>query len=231
MNVHKKIRRAILESKSVRISYKDSEGNDSTRIIVPMYLFIWRKHYYASGYCFYENDIRHFKISRINSCSFEGSSSMPVDSVETAVLSHIFTKQSIIIDTYPSELHDQIEQLGYELTRDQQNFYPKKIHMNKMTKPGWCRSSLEESIFSELSRNPEVIEFESEPVKIKYWFEGKERQYIPDIRILYGNGTIEIVEVKVSGDISHPINQAKFETANNYCNENGYKFSIYSNPW
>jgi hypothetical protein len=55
------------------------------------------------------------------------------------------------------------------------------------------------------------------------------RRYLPDIHIIYANdGSQEIIEVKPDYLVNDPINQAKFKSAIPYCNERGWKFSIWT---
>jgi len=70
------------------------------------------------------------------------------------------------------------------------------------------------------------IEFSLNPPSIKYLDGKKVRTYIPDL--LLKN---EIVEIKPSKLIDHPLNVLKFSAARKWCKENKMKFSIMTDKY
>ncbi|MFZ5633591.1 MAG: WYL domain-containing protein [Bacillota bacterium] len=116
------------------------------------------------------------------------------------------------------------------LPRDSE--YPKlwessKLH-NPTGKPCKCRSPLEEEILSALDDDDKVYGYEIEPFRIQYWAGSKRRFYIPDLLVRYADGRKIIVEIKSEWDVAEPINQAKFKAIEQYANENGYGFEVWT---
>lgn len=110
--------------------------------------------------------------------------------------------------------------------------YPKlwessKLH-NPTGMPCKCRSPLEEEILSALDADNKVYGYEIEPFRIQYWAGSKRRFYIPDLLVRYVDGSKTIVEIKSEWDVAEPINQAKFKAIEQYANENGYGFEVWT---
>lgn len=84
----------------------------------------------------------------------------------------------------------------------------------------------EELVFKELERDIRVVSIDIEPLKIPYHFKGRQRNYIPDVLIEYKGGKRELMEIKLSGDIQAPMNQAKFRAAKEFFKDYGMTFTI-----
>lgn len=90
------------------------------------------------------------------------------------------------------------------------------------------RSAHEEGAFHLLEQLGKVARYLVEPLAIEYEFEGDRRRYIPDILVVYRDGSLELVEIKPSSRIGDPINQAKFAAARKFCEENRMEFSVWT---
>jgi hypothetical protein len=88
------------------------------------------------------------------------------------------------------------------------------------------KSSWECAVYECLESLPEVLAYWVEPVKIPYLFEGQTHNYLPDLRIQFDDGHIEIWEIKPSEQTSLPINKAKWESAKSYCLARNWDFDV-----
>jgi hypothetical protein len=104
--------------------------------------------------------------------------------------------------------------------------YPKPVQYKKLRNTGICRSPLEEQVYEELNQNPRVQAFWIENIHIPYTYQNKSHTSLPDIEVHYKDGTKEIIEVKLSADMSLSKNQAKFQAAELYAKERGYHFIV-----
>jgi hypothetical protein len=86
---------------------------------------------------------------------------------------------------------------------------------HKSTKAGtvYYRSSYELAFFEQLDCEDDVVSYEVESEKVEYEFDGAIRTYIPDVKIVYVDGSWEVVEVKPENLLDHPVNIAKFDAA------------------
>ncbi|MEW4425873.1 WYL domain-containing protein [Paenibacillus pabuli] len=223
---HDIIRKAISEGKQLQIEY-NTESENTNRKFLPMYLFQWDNHYYVSGHCYLRNESRTLKISRIADCQLlnvprERKTYAPVKLLNSSY----FTIEDLVIDTYPVEMRDTLKELSVRFKQDFMPEYPKEIMLPKMKAKGTVRSPLEERILRQLSEDPKIILLEVEPFRIPYELDGRIKNYIPDVLVTYSNKEIKLIEIKVSGDINDPKNQAKFKVARNFCEERGYEFII-----
>lgn len=85
----------------------------------------------------------------------------------------------------------------------------------------YTRSSWERRLLRVFDALPEVVEVESEPFFIPYFYEGRERHYIPDFLVTLTDGIRELWEVKPKEFIGDPKNQAKFTALRAYAHEHG----------
>jgi|GEM_PF-7025594 len=107
--------------------------------------------------------------------------------------------------------------------------YPKPWHSLKLTNSlGKCRSPLEEKVMTALDEDDEVVGYEIEPFKIRFWAGSVQRFYTPDLLVTYSNGRKVIVEIKSKRDVSLAINLAKFQAIEQYAIENGYTFEVWT---
>jgi len=92
------------------------------------------------------------------------------------------------------------------------DFYSKK---NKKTLH--YRSQLEMNWYQLLEQMNKVKAYHVEPYIIPYKFEGLTKHYLPDLRIVYTDGTFELVEIKPESLWNNPKNQAKWKAARRWC--------------
>lgn len=109
----------------------------------------------------------------------------------------------------------------------------RKRHIGKYTstKAGICtfRSSWEKAYFEYLDRQPEVIAFLSEGLKIPYVSNtrtGRLRNYIPDLLVTYSDGRKNLIEIKPKKRLTQPKNVKKFAAARDWCLRNGCIFVL-----
>lgn len=60
------LHQAVRETRIVQFEYMDIGGNETTRIIEPMGLYLRRYIWYVYGFCLKRKDLRTFRLSRIN---------------------------------------------------------------------------------------------------------------------------------------------------------------------
>lgn len=216
----------IQEKQKLKIIYDGEE-----RIIEPYYLFIYRNRDYSSlytiGYCHLRNSPRTFKLSRITSRRQLKEAwdykPFPISQVDLSK----FGRSKV---TFISFVEDHLELLLFEGYRTQNQLekllYPKTIKLSKMPTAAICRSPLEERVIRQYNSDNNVKTILIEPFSIEYRFENMDKKYIPDLLIVYENGTKFIVEIKVSSEISELKNQKKFEAALKYAENNEMHFII-----
>ncbi|GAW93980.1 WYL domain-containing protein [Calderihabitans maritimus] len=107
--------------------------------------------------------------------------------------------------------------------------YPKEWYSSKV-KGGFClcRSPLEEMEFEKLDNDDEVLAYEVEPFKIRYYAGSKVRYYIPDLLVTYRDGRRVIAEIKTLSEVRLEKNQAKFKAIEQYAKEHGYEFEVWA---
>lgn len=101
-----------------------------------------------------------------------------------------------------------------------------KYHSTKMNRDLGYRSSWEKDYYEMLDNDPKVKQFFVECMKIPYFFNKKIRNYIPDILVIYEDGTKEIVEIKPVRMMNDAKNKAKFAAAEWIRKNSSYKFRI-----
>jgi len=126
--------------------------------------------------------------------------------------------RNIILKNFPEFLELNLEVLSdleiikwyccYQSLRCLQTFKGKPLWTLAKYKHGWFysikqnkklffRSSYEEQILKNLENNSKVLEYETEPFRIKYEKDNKIRHYIPDIYVLYEQEPL-LLEIKPS---------------------------------
>jgi hypothetical protein len=92
----------------------------------------------------------------------------------------------------------------------------------------YYRSRWECKVLEYLELIPQILRYEVEPLKggIPYLFEGKIHHYFPDLFIYFSDGHVEIWEIKPENQNDLPINQAKWSSAQPYCESKGWRFVI-----
>lgn len=88
------------------------------------------------------------------------------------------------------------------------------------------RSGYELKVYKILESLAEVFQYFVEPCKIEYFFKGKQRNYIPDLIVLFTDGRKEMWEIKPASQISIPSIQAKKIAAENYCLHRGMQYKM-----
>lgn len=109
------------------------------------------------------------------------------------------------------------------------------------------RSSWERKVFHYFDMNPNISWWSSEEIKINYICptDGKSHRYFPDIIFETISGKIHVIEIKPFKETKEPKksknqerymtevltyvkNQAKWEYANHFCEQKGWKFHIWT---
>lgn len=88
------------------------------------------------------------------------------------------------------------------------------------------RSGMEEEFYNLLEQDRDVASFFAEPFKIPYYYQGKWHDYIPDIRINYIDGSVEIWEVKPANQTQYEQNKAKWAAMNDHAQNMGWDFVV-----
>jgi TnsA-like endonuclease N terminal/NUMOD3 motif len=90
------------------------------------------------------------------------------------------------------------------------------------------RSSWELAAYRILDEDHSVKSYIVEPFGVPYKFEGRDRNYYPDILIKYDNGFKKIIEVKPKIELQTPIIIAKIKALEVLCGELGIEFEIWT---
>ena len=88
------------------------------------------------------------------------------------------------------------------------------------------RSGMEEEFYSLLEQDGDVTSFHAEPYKVPYFWRGEWHNYIPDIRVNFIDGSVEIWEVKPANQTAYDQNKAKWASAHNWASNNGWQFQV-----
>lgn len=101
-----------------------------------------------------------------------------------------------------------------------QKFYGYLCKGKKIT----LRSKFELAYIQMISSLNNVASVEYESLKIEYTIDGKVRNYVPDFKIVYDDGKVEIAEVKPLEAIDLPQNVVKSEYAIKFCESRGWSY-------
>ncbi len=88
------------------------------------------------------------------------------------------------------------------------------------------RSGWECAVYECLESLNEVTSYAVEPVRIPYMFDGQVHDYLPDLRVFYDDGTVEVWEIKPSSQTTDGKNQAKWAAAKEWCLTRGWTFTV-----
>lgn len=91
------------------------------------------------------------------------------------------------------------------------------------------RSGWELAYFQYLDTQSDVAEFYSESIKIPYVSNQKTkktRNYIPDLLVVYVDGSKKLIEIKPKSKLDQAINVKKFNAARQWCTGLGTEFVI-----
>jgi len=115
---------------------------------------------------------------------------------------------------------------GFKNTIKKPHFYDGNMFSNKNNKEIHYRSHMEQKVFNLLEQWQEVQSYEVEPFAIKYQFLGKNHNYLPDIKVNYCDGTVEVWEIKPSSQTQYAKNKAKWAACHQHCLTRGWKFMV-----
>jgi hypothetical protein len=107
------------------------------------------------------------------------------------------------------------------------------VFFKKANKEVFVRSSWEKDYLQKIDQDENIISAVFEPFVLTYQYD-RQRHYIPDIFILYNDGTKKLVEIKPSYFLDAEINKCKFAAAEKYCEEKGMIFEVWTeknNPY
>jgi len=88
------------------------------------------------------------------------------------------------------------------------------------------KSGMECEFFECLEADLDVAVYNYEGIKIPYFHKGDWHNYIPDLRVVFVDGTTEIWEIKPANQTHYEQNKAKWVAANNYCSNFGWNFVV-----
>jgi len=172
-----------------------------------------------------------FRRKKIHILEIVDSDVIDIDEDEQIIISSPTTT----IDYVSSKVYgsaDKIDAISYSASKYYKKFndgYPKIWYSPKLKNGyGWCRSPLEEQEYEKLDVCEEVVSYEIEPFKIRYYAGNQVRSYIPDVLVEYKDGKRVIVEIKTLSDILLTENQVKFKAIEQYAKENGYEFEVWA---
>jgi hypothetical protein len=109
-------------------------------------------------------------------------------------------------------------------------WFKKGIHYSaKLKKEVHYRSSWEKEVYELLDGDDNVKHYEVEPCSIAYYTQKKyKRHYIPDLLIVYKDGTKKLIEIKPSTFVSYEKNIAKFKAAQSRCDKENWLFEVWT---
>lgn len=104
------------------------------------------------------------------------------------------------------------------------------IWSTKMNKEMYFRSAWEECVLKKIEQEDDVLFFDVEPFSIPYRYgtDNHKRHYIPDILMVYKNGTKKLIEIKPKQFVGAEINKAKFSAAIEYCQKCNMLFEVWT---
>ncbi len=88
------------------------------------------------------------------------------------------------------------------------------------------RSGWELKVYKILEEMHEVMNYRVEPFSIPYFFEGKERNYIPDLLVNFVDGTRKLFEIKPRNQLGVEQIKAKKLAAEQYCLARGISYEM-----
>lgn len=88
------------------------------------------------------------------------------------------------------------------------------------------KSGLECEFFECLEADLDVVRYKYEGMKVPYFFRGEWHNYIPDLKVDFGDGSTEMWEIKPANQTSYEQNKAKWSAANNFCSNLGWTFVV-----
>jgi hypothetical protein len=107
------------------------------------------------------------------------------------------------------------------------------VFFQKANKEVFARSSWEKDYIQKIDQDENIISAIFEPFVISYEYD-QGRNYIPDILIIYKDGSKKLIEIKPSYFLDAEINKCKFSAARKYCEEKDMIFEVWTeknNPY
>ena len=103
---------------------------------------------------------------------------------------------------------------------------PKDKYMNQQLFPEY-RSSWELAFYKYCESSDLVEKWATESISIPYINpkDGQQHRYFPDVFMQTKNGKF-VIEIKPGNQTGNPINKSKWEAADRWCKEHGYKFVV-----
>lgn len=101
-------------------------------------------------------------------------------------------------------------------------YFP-SLKMHRMVQ---FESTLERDLIYLLDFAPQVAEFEEQPLKLEYEYEGKILTYTPDFQVKFRNDQRSLLECKPACFVGHEENQRKFKAAQAWCWGKGWRFQV-----
>lgn len=88
------------------------------------------------------------------------------------------------------------------------------------------RSGMESDFYECLESDKDVEAFFAEPFKVPYYYAGEWHDYIPDLRINYVDGSVEVWEVKPASQTQYEQNRAKWAAMTDHAHNMGWEFVV-----
>lgn len=88
------------------------------------------------------------------------------------------------------------------------------------------RSGWELKVYQLLEQLGEVHSYQVEPLSITYYFNGKQKTYIPDLLVRFTDGRCELWEIKPANQTGVPQIKAKKAAAEDFCQTRGIVYKM-----
>jgi hypothetical protein len=100
---------------------------------------------------------------------------------------------------------------------------------NKVGRPVQFESWLERSLILRLDRDPDVLDYQSQPEPFRFTDEdGRRRSYTPDFKVWRQDGAIEIHEVTLSKRRVRPDIRRREQAAEEICRPRGWQYIVHT---
>lgn len=114
---------------------------------------------------------------------------------------------------------------GKKKTR-KMNFKKGNYESKKMGMEIPYRSGYEADFYALLEEDKDVSAYFAEPFRVPYYHDGKWKEYVPDLRINYHDGTVQIAEIKPATQTGLDQNKAKWASMKEYADKMGWQFTV-----
>ncbi len=116
---------------------------------------------------------------------------------------------------------------GFFMNISEKYQQPKNNYMNSKPFPEY-RSSWELEFYKYCEKSDYVKKWAAESIAISYVSpkDGQHHRYFPDVFILTSDNDKFIIEIKPSKQSKNPINLAKWEAAEKWAKDHGYRFIV-----